>query len=70
MAIPGYTDYQRREYCKDIRCPIQAELEKYKDGSADYERIRGICTSNCIHTTYEFHHWLTGKGYEIVRKSR
>lgn len=69
MAIQGYTDYQRREYCKGIKCPIQLELEKYKDGSADYERIRGICKDNCIHTTHEFHHWLIGKGYEIVRKS-
>ena len=27
MPIPGYVDYQRREYCKDIKCPVQLELE-------------------------------------------
>ena len=67
--MDGYVDYQRREYCKDIQCPNQLELEKYESGSDNYERIRGICKSNCIHTTYEFHHWLIDKGYEIVRKS-
>jgi hypothetical protein len=67
--MEGYVEYKRREYCKDIKCPIQIELEGHKEGSADYERIRGVCKSNCIHTTYEFHHWLVGKGYEIIRKS-
>lgn len=70
MAIAGYVEYKRREYCKDIACPIQTELEKYKEGSVDYERIRGICKGNCIHTTYEFHHWLIGEGYGIARPSR
>ena len=70
MAIKGYVEYQRREFCKDIKCPIQIELDKYKDGSADYERVRDICKGNCIRTTYEFHHWLTGKSYSIVRPSR
>ena len=69
MSIEGYIDYQRREYCKDISCPIQGELEKYEQGSDDYERIRAICKQSCIHTTYEFHHWLMDKGYELLRKS-
>ena len=69
MTIEGYTDYPRREYCKDIACRVQLELEKYELGSEDYERIRDICKCNCIHTTYEFHHWLIDKGYELVRKS-
>ena len=67
--MDGYVDYQRREYCKDIQCPKQLELEKYEQGSDDYEGIRGVCKNNCIHTTYEFHHWLIEKGYEVVRKS-
>jgi hypothetical protein len=67
--IEGYEDYKRREYCKDINCPIQQELERHSEGSEGYERIRGICKSSCIHSTYEFHHWLIGNGYEIVRKS-
>jgi hypothetical protein len=67
MPIAGYVEYQRREYCKDVRCPVQLELEAQTPGSEDYERIRKVCQTNCRHTTYEFHHWLIQKGYLIVR---
>jgi len=65
--MEGYVEYQRREYCKDIRCSVQVELESKERGSADYERVRSICQSECRHTTYEFHHWLINHGYLIVR---
>jgi len=67
VAIAGYAEYQRREFCKDIRCPIQRQLEKHRAGTDEYEEVRRICKTDCIHTTYEFHHWLTDHGYEIVR---
>lgn len=67
MAIPGYVEYQRREYCKDIGCPVQRQLEKHAPGTDEYEEVRRICKTECIHTTYEFHHWLIDHGYEIVR---
>lgn len=67
MAIEGYLEYQRREYCNDIECPIQLLLNQEDQGSARYEFIRGICKSDCLHTTYEFHHWLMEKGYLLLR---
>jgi hypothetical protein len=67
MPIAGCVDYQRREYCKEVRCPVQLELDAQTSGSEDYERIRKACQTNCRHTTYEFHHWLIQKGYLIVR---
>ena len=67
MAIEGYVEYQRREYCKDIRCPVQMELDAQAPGSAEHERIRQTCRTGCVHTTYEFHHWLIDQGYLIVR---
>lgn len=67
MAIQGYIDYQRREYCKDIACPVQVLLEAQKVDSPEYERLRTICQTGCLHTTYEFHHWLMQRGYELVR---
>lgn len=67
MSIAGYVDYQRREYCKDVQCPVQKLLERQAPGSAQYEEVCGICTSNCIHSTYEFHHWLIRKGYLVVK---
>lgn len=67
MPLPGYVDYQRREYCKDVQCPIQSLLDRQEPDSGGYETVRGICVHHCIHTTYEFHHWLIEKGYCVVR---
>ncbi len=67
MAIPGHIDYTRREYCKDIACAIQVMLDKQDPESPEYEAIRGICKGDCIHSTYEFHHWLIEHGYLVVR---
>lgn len=69
MPIPGHVDYERREYCKDIGCPVQLELEKCDPGTPDAERVRARCKQACIHTTYEFHHWLIQHSYEIARKA-
>jgi hypothetical protein len=65
--MEGYIEYQRREYCKDVKCPVQLDLEAQERGSDGYEKIRQTCKSDCRHTTYEFHHWLIEKGYLIVR---
>ena len=68
MGSPeGYIDYQRREYCKDIRCPVQLDLDAQTPETESYESIRAICKNECRHTTYEFHHWLIEKGYLVIR---
>ena len=67
MALAGYIEYQRREFCKDLPCPIQVLLDAAPADSAEYAQIRDICKNSCIHTTYEFHHWLIQKGYLLVR---
>jgi hypothetical protein len=67
MNLEGTIEYQRREYCKDLPCPIQVLLDAAAENSQEYEHIRNICKSSCIHTTYEFHHWLIQKGYLLVR---
>jgi hypothetical protein len=66
-GMQGYIDYQRREYCRDVNCPIQLLLDKEVEKSPEYEEIRAICASHCLHTTHEFHQWLIRKGYLIVR---
>jgi hypothetical protein len=66
-SIEGYIEYTRREYCHAVNCPIQLLLNKEVEKSPEYEEIRAICSSNCLHSTYEFHHWLIEKGYLIVR---
>ncbi|MCZ7356941.1 MAG: hypothetical protein O8C65_08410 [Candidatus Methanoperedens sp.] len=67
MPIEGFVDYKRREYCNDIECPVQVMMNKKAQGSPDYNDLREICQENCLHTTYEFHHWLIEKGYLLVR---
>ncbi len=67
MPIDGYIDYQRREFCKDVQCPVQTDLDAQPPGSDSYEKIRRTCKTNCRYTTYQFHHWLINKGYLIVR---
>jgi len=69
-SVEGYIDYQRREFCKDIKCKIQLKLDDAGEGSSAYEFIRTTCKDGCIHTTYEFHHWLIEKGYLIVRPEK
>jgi hypothetical protein len=67
MAIPGYIDYKRREFCKDMKCPVQVEMDSKKEGTEEYEKLRQTCQTACRYTTYQFHHWLIKKGYEIMR---
>jgi hypothetical protein len=70
MPIEGYVDYRRREFCKDVKCPIQLLLDKEEEGSPEYERVRQMCKSNCVFTTYRFHHWLMEKGFLIVKPKK
>lgn len=67
MPVEGYREYQRREYCKAVRCPVQLDLEAQQPGSSEYESVRGICKTACRHTTHEFHQWLIARGFLIVR---
>ena len=69
MEFEGYVEYKRREFCNDIPCPVQVDLNKQEEGSDEYERIRAICKTDCRYTTYQFHHWLIEKGYYIIRKA-
>jgi hypothetical protein len=67
MPIEGYVDYKRREYCNDVKCPVQMIMNRKKEGTPEYNELRELCRSKCIHTTYDFHHWLIDKGFLVVR---
>ncbi|GBE56049.1 hypothetical protein BMS3Bbin16_00247 [archaeon BMS3Bbin16] len=67
MLSGGRRDYNRREYCNAVNCKVQLLLNEEDPGSEVYEKIRGICRENCIHTTYEFHHWLVEQGFSITK---
>ncbi len=67
MLIDGFTEYKRREFCRDVGCPVQSELDKRVERSEEYEQIRKRCGTACCYTTWQFHHWLIEKGYLILR---
>jgi hypothetical protein len=67
LTIDGFIDYKRREFCNDVNCIVQVELNKLSAGSEEYEQIRKTCSTGCKYTTWQFHHWLIEKGYLIVR---
>ncbi len=67
QSIKGFTDYRKREYCNDVKCPVQLIMNKKSEGSAEYNELRELCQKNCLHTTHEFHKWLIDKGFLLVK---
>jgi len=48
MPVEGYVEYRRREFCKDVRCPVQMELNELEEGSAGHEEKRLVCRERCM----------------------
>jgi len=67
MIPEGYIEYKRREFCKDVQCPVQVELNQQTDGTPAFEQTRQKCSTACLYTTWQFHHWLIEKGYLILK---
>jgi hypothetical protein len=70
MTPEGYIEYKRREFCKDVECPIQLQLNVLTEGSEEYEETQQKCSIDCVCTTWQFHHWLIGKGYLILKPKK
>jgi len=51
MSIEGFIDYKRREFCNDVECSVQVELNKLASGSEEYEQVRKTCRTGCRYTT-------------------
>jgi hypothetical protein len=69
MTLEGFVEYKRREFCKNVQCPVQMELNKLTETSHEYEQARQKCSNACLYTTWQFHHWLIEKGYLILRQT-
>ncbi|MCW4054130.1 MAG: hypothetical protein NWE84_04320 [Candidatus Bathyarchaeota archaeon] len=67
MSLKGFVEYKRREFCNDVKCPLQVELNRQTEKSEAYEQVRRKCGTACMFTTWQFHHWLMEKGYLILR---
>ena len=55
-------EYQRREFCKDIGCEAQKEIDGGDD--AVYQEVREAHCKKCM--AHTFHAWLNDKGYRVV----
>ena len=64
MPLDGYTEYEKRSFCNGVRCPVQLKLNGQETGSTEYEQIRSDCR-DCM--AWKFHHWLSERGYLIVK---
>ena len=67
MPPEGYREYRKREFCKDVMCPVQDKLDNLEQSSEEYERVREECKRACRHTTHEFHKWLIERGFLILK---
>lgn len=70
MPVPGFSDYKRREYCNSIKCPVQMQMNGACEGTKEYDALRATCQKKCIHTAYEFHHWLIENGFLVVKPEK
>jgi hypothetical protein len=70
MSLEGFTEYKRREFCNDVKCSVQMELNRQTEKSEEYERVRRTCSNACKYTTWQFHHWLIEKCYLVISSSK
>ncbi|MDI6806548.1 MAG: hypothetical protein QMD14_01885 [Candidatus Aenigmarchaeota archaeon] len=70
MPISGYVEYKKREFCNQVKCPVQLALNAQSQGSAEYEKIRQTCKTDCKFTAWQFHHWLINEGYLIIKPKK
>ena len=70
VTLKGFVEYKRREFCKDVKCPVQMELNRLEEKTEGYEEIRKTCRTACRYTTWYFHHWLVDKGYLILKPTK
>ncbi len=64
------TPYKKREFCNNIKCPVQLELNKHIDTSSEYNAIKGICASNCLQSADSFLIWLKNNKYYITNNDK
>ena len=67
MSLERFVEYKRREFCKDVKCPVQTKLNGLSEKTEEYERVRQKCSTGCLYTTWQFHHWLIENGYLILK---
>jgi hypothetical protein len=66
MSLEQFTEYKPREFCRAVKCSVQMGLNNI-DKPEEYEEVRQTCRISCRYAAWQFHHWLTEKGYLILK---
>ncbi|MBU2560827.1 MAG: hypothetical protein KKD17_00895 [Nanoarchaeota archaeon] len=61
----GEEHYKSREFCRDIGCEVQQELDRHERGSKMYEQAKQECRGNCKETRQTFLMWLRENEYAL-----
>ena len=71
MPIPtGHREYKKREFCNDVPCFVQVELNKHQAESEAYESVRKICSSACQFKADDFINWLAKRGFKVFKDGK
>ena len=62
--------YKKREFCNDVKCFVQVELNKHPAGSENYENVRKICGSACQFKGQDFENWLKNNGFSLFKDGK
>ena len=71
MPTPqGHIEYKKREFCNDVQCFVQVEINKHSAGSVQYETVRKICSSACQFKADDFKDWLAKHGFKVFKDGK
>lgn len=59
-------EYQSREFCKDIRCTVQLDLNRLNPDSPEYEGTKDTCRKGCVYTRKHFYIWMIDHQYTLA----
>jgi hypothetical protein len=56
-------EYQSREFCKDVKCPMQRELDNEARDETAQAAIKSVCRNGCVYFSDDLMRWLGEHGY-------
>ena len=65
--MQGYEDYQKRSFCRDVKCPVQISLDEHVEGSDEYREIKKQCSEGCLRSADNFLDWLKERSFIVTK---
>jgi hypothetical protein len=61
-------EYQSREFCRDVRCPMQRELDSESRDETAQAAIKSVCRNGCVYFSDDLMRWLGQNGYAASKE--